>query len=57
MLVRRFCVLMFGTLPSICEKLLTESHPACIGGSKQHTRNPISEAIAFIGIYHHRYQF
>ena len=57
MLVRRFCVLMFGTLPSICEKLLTESHPACIGGSKQHTRNPIPEAIACIGIYHHRYQF
>ena len=40
----------------VCKKLLMESHPACIAGSKQHIGNPISEANVCIG-YRHWYQF
>ena len=45
------------TIFPICKKRLTESHSACIAGSKQHIGNPISEANACIEIFRHRYQF
>ena len=52
----RYYIFIFNAVIFLaCEKLLTEPHPACIAGSKQHIGNPISEANAYIGIYCHWY--
>ena len=40
--VRRFCFFNFWDVAIflICKKLLSESHPACVAGSKRHIGNP-----------------